>query len=176
VVASGPDVAGDPLYEGILSYIQEAKRRIWIITPYFIPDEVIFRSLLVKARTGREVKLVVPARSNHPIADHARRYYLRELQAAGVQVLLYRPGMMHSKAMIIDDRIGLMGSANFDLRSLFVNFEIGVFVYSTAEVKAMRAWAEDLIANTRPLNPKPSRSRLLGNVAEDLSRLFAPLL
>ena len=177
VVASGPDVEGDALYEGILSFIQEAKRRIWIITPYFIPDEVLFRSLLVKARTGHEVKLVVPARSNHPIADHARRYYLRELQKAGAQVLLFQPGMMHSKGMIVDDRIGLLGSANFDLRSLFVNFEIGVFVYSEPEVRAMRAWAQELIGHCEPLTAeKSSRRRLLGNIAEDLSRLLAPML
>ncbi len=177
VVASGPDVEGDALYEGILSFIQEAKRRIWIITPYFIPDEVLFRSLLVKARTGHEVKLVVPARSNHPIADHARRYYLRELQKAGAQVLLFQPGMMHSKGMIVDDRIGLLGSANFDLRSLFVNFEIGVFVYSEPEVRAMRAWAQELIVHCEPLAvEKSSRRRLLGNIAEDLSRLLAPML
>jgi cardiolipin synthase len=177
VVASGPDVEGDALYEGILSFIQEAKRRIWIITPYFIPDEVLFRSLLVKARTGHEVKLVVPARSNHPIADHARRYYLRELQKAGAQVLLFQPGMMHSKGMIVDDRIGLLGSANFDLRSLFVNFEIGVFVYSEPEVRVMRAWAQELIVHCEPLAAeKSSRRRLLGNIAEDLSRLLAPML
>jgi len=177
VVASGPDVEGDALYEGILSFIQEAKRRIWIITPYFIPDEVLFRSLLVKARTGHEVKLVVPARSNHPIADHARRYYLRELQKAGAQVLLFQPGMMHSKGMIVDDRVGLLGSANFDLRSLFVNFEIGVFVYSEPEVRAMRAWAQELIVHCALMTAeKSSRRRLLGNIAEDLSRLLAPML
>jgi len=177
VVASGPDVAGDPLYEGILSFLQEAGRRIWIITPYFIPDEVLFRTLLVKARTGREVKLILPAKSNHPIADHARRFYLRELQQAGVEVLLVQPGMMHSKGMIVDDRVGLLGSANFDLRSLFVNFEVGVFVYSAPEVQAMRAWAQDLIAHSAPLSAaRLARRRLLGNIAEDLSRLFAPLL
>lgn len=177
VVASGPDVAGDPLYEGILSFIQEAEQRVWIITPYFIPDEALFRSLLVKARTGREVKLIVPARSNHRIADHARRFYLRELQEAGAQVLLFQPGMMHCKGLIVDDRVGLLGSANFDLRSLFVNFEIGVFVYSPPEVRAMRAWAGELVTHCVPLTAdRLARRRLLGNVAEDLSRLFAPLL
>jgi cardiolipin synthase len=84
--------------------------------------------------------------------------------------------MMHSKGMIIDDRIGLFGSANFDMRSLFVNFEIGVFIYSEPEVRAMRAWAEELIAHSRPMAADQPRRRLLGNVAEDLSRLFAPLL
>jgi cardiolipin synthase len=176
MVASGPDVAGDPLYEGIISFIQEAKRRIWIITPYFIPDEVIFRSLLVKARTGHEIKIVVPARSNHPMTDHARRYYLAELQKAGADVLLYQPGMMHSKGMIVDDRVGLLGSANFDMRSLFVNFEIGVFVYSEPEIRAMRAWAEELISHSLPMPGEKPRRRGLGNVADDLSRLFAPML
>ncbi len=177
VVASGPDVAGDPLYEGILSYLQEAKQRIWIITPYFIPDEVLFRSLMIKARTGREVIIVIPAKSNHRIADFARRYYLRELQQAGARVLLYQGGMMHSKGMIVDDRVGLLGSANFDLRSLFVNFEVGVFVYTAPEVRAMCAWAEDLMTKSTPMTAaRLARRRVIGNIAEDLSRLFAPLL
>ena len=93
-----------------------------------------------------------------------------------MEVLLYQPGMMHSKGMIVDDRVGLLGSANFDMRSLFVNFEIGVFVYSEPEVAAMRAWAEELMAQSAPLPVEPERRRLLGNVAEDLSRLFAPML
>jgi len=177
IVASGPDVAGDPLYEGIISMIQEAERSIWIVTPYFIPDEVLFRSLIVKARAGRDVTLIVPTHSNHPITDFARRYYLRELGRAGARVLLFGPGMMHSKGMIVDDRIGLIGSANFDLRSLFVNFEIGMFVYSPRDVHAMRAWAEELITHCHKPTPQQSRRhRIAGDIAEDLSRLLAPLL
>lgn len=177
VVASGPDVPGDPLYEGIVSMIQEARESIWIVTPYFIPDDVLLRSLIVKARAGRDVTLITPRRSNHPVADFARRHYLRELQRAGARVLLYGPGMLHSKAMIVDNRIALFGSANFDLRSLFVNFEIGVLVHSDPEVRAMKDWAVSLARHCHV--PKPERrkrARLLGNVAEDLSRLLAPLL
>lgn len=177
VVASGPDVRGDPLYEAIISMIQEAERSIVIITPYFIPDEVLLRSLIVKARAGREVTLVLPAHSNHPVTDFAGRHYVRELQRAGARVLLFGPGMMHSKGVIVDDRIGLIGSANFDLRSLFVNFEIGLFVYSEPEVRAMRAWAEELMQHShKPRPQRPSRYRIVGNVVEELSRLLAPLL
>jgi len=177
VVASGPDVAGDALYEAILSMIQEAAHSIWIVTPYFIPDEVLLRSLMVKARTGCEVTLILPARSNHPVTDFARRYYVRELQRAGVRVRLYGPGMMHSKAMIVDDRIGLLGSANFDLRSLFVNFEIGVLLYSESDVRTMKAWAVGLLAHCRQSRLlRPKKRRIIGNVAEELSRLLAPLL
>ncbi len=177
VVASGPDVAGDALYEGILSMIQEATQSIWIITPYFIPDEVLLRSLIVKARAGIDVTLIIPAKSNHRITDFARHHYVRQLLKAGARVRLHTGKMMHSKAIIVDERIGLLGSANFDLRSLFVNFEIGVFLYSETDVCAMRIWAGELMRECVP--PKPEthhRNRLLGNIAEDLSRLFAPLL
>ncbi|PTY03266.1 cardiolipin synthase [Opitutaceae bacterium EW11] len=177
VVASGPDVAGDSLYEGILSMIQEAHQSIWIITPYFIPDEVLWRSLMVKARAGIDVTLVLPDRSNHPITDFARRHYIRELKSAGARILLFGPGMMHSKGIIIDNRMGMLGSANFDLRSLFVNFEVGVVLYSENDVRAMRAWAEELMVHSRELKPERARRyRVIGHVAEDISRLLAPLL
>ncbi|MDF3059804.1 MAG: cls [Rariglobus sp.] len=176
VVASGPDVAGDALYEGILSMIQEASQSIWIITPYFIPDEVLLRSLIVKARAGTDVTLIIPLKSNHPITDFARRHYVSQLRKAGARVMLHTGKMMHSKAIIVDERIGMLGSANFDLRSLFVNFEIGVFLYSEADVRAMRVWAGELLRECIEAKPEAHRNRLLGNIAEDLSRLFAPLL
>jgi len=177
VVASGPDVPGDPLYEGIVSMIQEADNSIWIVTPYFIPDDVLLRSLIVKARSGKEITLITPRRSNHPVADFAGRHYLRELQNAGVNVLQYHHGMLHSKAMIVDDRVGLLGSPNFDLRSLFVNFEIGVLVHSAPDVEAMKIWAVTLAQRCQPLKvERKKRFRLLGNAVEDLSRLLAPLL
>ncbi len=176
VVASGPDVPGDPLYEGIISMIQEAEQSIWIVTPYFIPDDVLLRSLIVKARAGREVVLIVPEHSNHPVTDFARRHYVRELCLAGGRVLLFQPGMMHSKAVIVDDQIGLLGSANFDLRSLFVNFEIGVFVHSKAEALAMKAWARAQTESCREFVNRKRPHRLWTGMLEDFSRLLAPLL
>ncbi|MEO6003163.1 MAG: phospholipase D-like domain-containing protein [Opitutus sp.] len=177
VVASGPDVPGDPLYEGILAMIQEAKESIWIVTPYFLPDEVLLRSLMVKAHAGCAITLIVPARSNHPITDLARRHYIRELRKSGAKVWFFQPGMMHSKATIVDDRIALFGSANFDPRSLFVNFEVGVFVYSVDDVRAIKQWAEALVKLCRePKVESKKRRRILGNILEDVSRLLAPLL
>lgn len=177
VVASGPDVSGEPLYEGILSMIQEAKRSIWIVTPYFIPDEVLLRSLIVKARAGRDVTLILPARSNHPVTDLARRSFLRQLVRAGARVLAYQPRMLHGKTVIVDDALGLLGSANVDMRSLFVNFEIGVILHTPTDVHALRAWAGALARDSRPLTLADLRRRRLPfNLLEDLSRLLAPLL
>ncbi len=177
VVVSGPDVTGDSLYEGIISMVQEAHTSIWIVTPYFIPDEVLFRSLIVKARAGVEITLIVPAHSNHPVTDYARRHYIRELQKAGANIKLFGPGMMHSKAIIVDERMGMLGSANFDLRSLFVNFEVAVLLYSPVDVAAMKAWARELLESCRePKKERRKRFRIIGNVLEDLCRLLAPLL
>lgn len=177
VITSGPDVDGDPLYEGLVAMIQAAHRSIWIITPYFIPDEVLLRSLIVKARAGIDITLILPAKSNHPVTDYARKHYLRELRTAGADIRLYGPGMMHSKVTIVDDRIALFGSANFDLRSLFVNFEIGVLAHTDTDVRAIKAWARTLLPASRVAKPAPpTRFRWLHGVAEDLSRLFAPLL
>jgi cardiolipin synthase len=157
--------------------IQEAKSNLWIVTPYFLPDEVLLRSLMVKAHAGCAITLIVPARSNHPVTDLARRHYVRELRRAGAKVWLFTPGMMHSKAMIVDDRIALFGSANFDPRSLFVNFEVGVIVHSESEVLAIKAWAEAMLPSCREPKPDTRRKRrLLGNILEEGSRLLAPLL
>jgi cardiolipin synthase len=174
VVASGPDVPGDPLYEGIIAMIQQAERNIWIVTPYFIPDEVLLRSLIVKARAGCSVTLVVPARSNHPITDYARRNFTRQLIAAGCHVLLYNAGMIHAKAIVVDEGVALFGSPNFDLRSLFLNFEIGVLVYTEPEVARIRAWVGTVMEKCIP--PKLGKRGFLASVAEDLCGLLAPIL
>jgi cardiolipin synthase A/B len=174
IVASGPDVPGDPLYEGIIAMIQQAERNIWIVTPYFIPDEVLLRSMIVKARAGCSVTLVVPAKSNHPVTDFARRNFTRELVKAGGHVLLYTGGMIHAKAIVVDDRVALFGSPNFDLRSLFVNFEVGVFVYTEPEIAAVTAWIADVM--TRCVVPVLTKRSVLTSVAEELCGLMAPIL
>jgi cardiolipin synthase A/B len=176
IVASGPDVQGDPLYEGILSLVQQAESSVWIVTPYFIPDEVLLRSLMVQARAGIDVRIVVPARSNHRITDMARRHFLRELESAGAKVLLYGPGMNHAKAVLIDQSVALWGSANMDMRSLFVNFEIGALTYSAPDARQVARWMQEIFTMSHAM-PRPRKERrLLPSLGEELSRLIAPLL
>jgi cardiolipin synthase len=176
IVASGPDVTGDPLYEGILSLVQQAERSVWIVTPYFIPDEVLQRSLMVQARAGIDIRLVVPAKSNHPITDFARRHNLRELRAAGVKVLFYGPGMSHAKLILVDGSVALWGSANLDMRSLFVNFEVGALTYSAADTHQLTRWMEEVFAQCRPMPAPPRRQSLLPTIGEEIARLLAPML
>ncbi|MDQ8199000.1 cardiolipin synthase [Pelagicoccus enzymogenes] len=177
IMSSGPDTPDDPLYEKVLASIQDAERSITIVTPYFIPDEVLQRSLSVKARTGRDVTIIVPQRSNHRITDLARRHFLEELQAAGVKVLAYQREMMHGKAMLIDQKLAMTGSANMDLRSLFVNFEVAAFFYSKPDIQEVSKWISDVSSRCAELQPRDlKRQRYLKGLVEDLSRLIAPLL
>lgn len=177
IVASGPDVSGDPLYEGMLAMIQEAAHSIWIITPYFLPDEVLLRSLVVKARAGRDVTVILPEHSNHPVTDLARRPYLRQLVLVGARILAYQPRMLHAKAIVVDDCIGMVGSANVDMRSLFVNFEIGAVFHSPRDAQMLRAWAGTLARDCRRLSLADlKRRKFPANLAEDVSRLLTPLL
>jgi cardiolipin synthase len=173
VVASGPDVLLDTYYDAILSALFQAKKRIWIATPYFIPDEAITRALVLAIRRGVDVRIVVPARSNHLTADIAGGSYLRQIEDTGGHVCPYLPSMMHAKIALIDTEIGVLGSANLDMRSLFLDYEIAVFAYSRDQLEELTKWFESLLADCAPQLDRPGRARAL---AEDLGRLLAPLM
>lgn len=177
VVASGPDVPKDPLYEEILKVIQEAREEIILVTPYFVPDEVIFRSLMVKAHSGKRITLIIPMRSNHSFLDQARNSYLRGLQEAGVRIYGYTPRMLHAKVIWVDGRVALVGSANVDQRSLFLNFEIGIFLHHKKDVDEIEKWIQSIGAQCRPLIITSRDKLSLGKrLVEDFAYLAAPLL
>jgi cardiolipin synthase A/B len=173
VVPSGPDVVGDPLYESLLALVFAARDRIWIVTPYFVPDEMLARALTLAARRGVDVCLIVPQRSNHITADLARAGYLRDLHMAGGRVMLYTPAMLHAKAVVFDDQLAVIGSANMDMRSLFLNYEVALFVSSPTQVAQVADWAHSLLADSKPELPPPGWEREL---FENVVRLLSPLL
>jgi cardiolipin synthase len=172
VVASGPDVAGDPLYETLLSLLFSAERRIWVVTPYFVPDEMLARALELAARRGIDVRLLVPRRSNHRSADLARVGFLRQIHDAGGRILLYEPVMLHAKAVVVDD-LAVIGSANMDMRSLFLNYEVALFMYCHDRVEETVSWARGLMADATVGLPSQGWP---AELAENVVRLLAPLL
>ena len=172
VVPSGPDVAEDALFDLVLSLAFAARERLWMVTPYFVPDEALERALAVAARRGVDVRLVVPDPSNHRLADLARGPSLRELDAAGVRVLRHTGGMVHAKALV-SDGTALVGSANLDLRSLFLNAEAALVLYGAAEADAVAGWIERLgAASVAGVVEAGARRQLVEGVA----RLVGPLL
>ncbi len=171
VVPSGPDLDGDALFEALMVAIYAAQKRIWIVTPYFAPDSSLMRALLIAKRRSVDVKLITPLESDHIIADLTRSSYMRELEENGVHVALYSSKMLHAKAILFDDSSVMVGSPNFENRSLFLNYEIASFAYSKETIKAVEAWMLKLLANSTQSMPPASRYR---QAAENFMRIFAP--
>jgi cardiolipin synthase len=141
LVPSGPEQVDDTVQALLLSGCFMAQRRILAITPYFIPDATLLMALTLAARRGVQVELVMPGRSNHRLADVARHRPLRDLAAAGAR-LWFTPFMLHAKVVVIDEQLALAGSANLDLRSLFLNYELMIAFYEPADVQRFAAWIE----------------------------------
>jgi cardiolipin synthase len=177
LIADGPDFERRPLYAGVLAALHQARQSIWVVTPYFVPDEPLFAALELAARMGRDVRLVVPERSNHPLVDLAAGSYLTELVHAGARLYRYRPGMMHAKMIVIDGRLAISGSANVDIRSFQLNFELATFFFHPEDVALVRRVAERIIAASRLVLPRDLRQKSrTREFAEDLCRVFSPLL
>ena len=156
---SGPDHADDTVHALLLAAAYHAQRRIVAVTPYFVPDDALLDAWCLACRRGVRVSLLVPARSNHRLADIARERALRQLAAAGAQVWL-APAMVHAKAVLIDDDLALAGSLNLDARSLFLNYEAMAAFYGEQELRWLSQWCARLIATARPYHARqPSWAR-----------------
>lgn len=172
LVPSGPDTPDDPLHDALVCAIHRANRSIWLTTPYFLPTEALLQALVTAARRGVDVRIMLPQTSNQWVADLARGAYLRDLHAAGCTILRLRQGMLHAKAGMIDD-FAWVGSANFDVRSMLLNFESALMLYDATSVTALRDWFSGLepLCATGIVKPSPIR-----RFAEGIFRLGAPIL
>ena len=167
LVPSGPDQAEDTFYGLLLTLVYRAEKRVLVITPYFVPDDSLLTALCLAAQRGVQVELVVPTRSNHRLADMARARALRDLVRAGATVRL-SPFMVHAKVVVVDEALAFCGSLNLDSRSLFLNFELMVAFYASADITAITQWKDANFASLpahRPFQPS-----LLRDVAEGLVR------
>lgn len=172
MVPSGPDEPGDVLHDGLVNAIHRARGRVWIATPYFVPTDGLDHALSVAARRGIDVRLLIPDRSNQPLADLARGSYLRSLAGHGCRILRYMGANMHAKAAIIDDA-AMIGTTNFDVRSMLLNFELALFAYDPESLAALEEWFAEAETHceegVRPVGA-------LRRVIEGVFRLGAPVL
>jgi len=176
VVTSGPDRTLRPIYQGVFAAFTSARKRIWIATPYFVPDDAIGTSLENAALRGIDVRLIVPEKSDLRMVWMAGKSYFDDLMLAGVKIYLYRPTNIHTKVLIIDNDVGLVGSSNVDIRSFFLNFELGVFLYGEKDIGLLESAFEEDLSRSFRLDPatfsrRPRSVRFL----EDTCRIFSPL-
>ena len=140
-IPSGPDQADDTLYSLLISSCFSAQKRICIVTPYFVPDATLLMALTLAARRGGLVEVLLPEKSNHRLADMGRHASLRDMAAAGAVIWLTTK-ITHAKAVLIDDDVALVGSANLDERSLFLNYEMMVAFFDPVVVKRFAEWID----------------------------------
>ena len=177
VVATGPDSDWEAIHYAYFSAICNAKERVYIETPYFIPDESLLRALKSASISGVDVRIIFPSIADHKIVHQASYSYFDDILRSGGKVYLYKKGFIHSKVVIIDDKISSIGSANMDLRSFMLNFEINAFIYDEKIIsKITDDFFEDL-ENSEEIKLKDFENRpFIKKWIESVARLFSPIL
>jgi cardiolipin synthase A/B len=177
LIAGGPDQKWEVIKHLYFAMITSAQRSIWIASPYFVPDEDILTALKIAALSGLDVRILAPKRPDKKIVFYASRSYFPELLEAGVKIYEYSKGFLHSKIMIVDGELASIGTANMDMRSFHLNFEVNAFLYHTDSTKKLVVdFLEDL-KEASPIDYETFQQRPLSiRVVESVSRLLSPLL
>jgi len=181
IVADGPDDVEDPIHRGYFGAMTGATRRVWLTTPYFIPDEAILTALTTAALRGVDVQLLVPKQGDSKLVTAAARTYYDDLVKAGAHVHEYGPPMLHAKTLVVDDDVAIVGTANVDNRSFRLNFELIVVAYDrTITATLARQFEQDLRLSAPFQRPTREHLKRLGPLADrfvdSLARLFSPIL
>lgn len=178
IVTSGPNHELEQIRDGFSRMITMAENRIFIQTPYFIPDDGLFKDLRMAAYSGVDVRIMVPKKPDHPFVKSASRSYLGELLKFGAKIYYYEEhGFLHSKVIIVDNFISSVGTANFDIRSFSLNFEINAFIYDYGVNHKLAQQFEMDIEECEHYTLEKYFNRSIGEKAmESVSRLLSPVL
>ncbi|MDX9919132.1 MAG: cardiolipin synthase [Paludibacter sp.] len=177
IVISGPDTQWESIMQGISSAIMSATRYVYIHTPYFIPNDVVENCIQMSAMSGVDVRIMIPARSDSRLSDACTFSYMGRLLEAGVKVYRYTEGFLHSKAIVIDDFISIVGSANLDERSFNQNFEANAFIYEEKTAYRLKELFFRDMQNCEELTLEAwTNRRRRQKLKESFARLFSPLM
>lgn len=179
VLAAGPDqeFSANAIRVTLLALIGSAQRRLWISTPYLVPDPAITAALQICARSGVDTRIILPRHPDSFYIGHVARSFYEDLLLAGVRIYEYLPGMLHTKAMVLDDEWGMIGSANLDIRSLKLNFELNVLTHGRRTNSALAAIIRADFKNSERIDAAAFAKRsVYRRLSEGALRLLAPVL
>jgi cardiolipin synthase len=177
IVASGPDASSFALQKTFFAAITQAQKRIWLTTPYFVPDDALLTALCTAALRDVDVRLLVPKRGDSLLVDLAARSYFPELLEARVRVYEYEPRFIHAKTMLCDDDIAIVGTANFDNRSFRLDFELAAVLFGpSANRQLADAFARDTRESREVELPDLAALSFARRLGEASARLLSPLL
>lgn len=176
IVISGPDMVWESVMQIFTKAFMEAKKRIYIESPYFLPPESLITALQTAALSGIDVRLILPRKSDAKVTLYSTYSYIDQMLKAGIRVFLYEPGFIHSKIVVTDD-IAIIGSANMDFRSFEQNFELNAIMYNNQVAEQMTEIFLDDENNSKEITREAWATRRISQkILESLSRLLSPLL
>jgi len=174
---SGPNYPTDNYQRLLVAALYEAREHVVLTTPYFVPDEPFMQALEVAIRRGVKVDLIVPEHCNQILVGAASRAYYDDLLDVGVNVHLYKPGLLHSKTMSIDRALALIGTGNFDIRSFTLDFEVNLICYGPEMADRLRVVQDRYVRDSVPLDPLAWKQRpMIRRVGQNIAKLFSPVL
>lgn len=177
ILDSGPDKEHETIKSAFFAAIGAAAARVWLSTPYFIPDEAMAFSLRSAALRGVDVRVLLPKQSDSRLVTAAGRSHYDDLLRSGVRIFEYQPRMLHAKTLLVDDWLAAVGTANFDNRSFRLNFEVTALVYGKKLAGALAAtFEEDLKVAKHISTASRLRLPLADRLFEGGARVFSPLL
>lgn len=177
LIPSGPEFGEASIYQVLLIAIYEAKYSLVLTTPYFIPDESLHEALKVAALRGIDVKVILPAKNDSFMVDYASRAFFQELLVAGVKIYKFHGGLLHSKSIVIDEKIALLGTVNLDRRSFWLNFEMTMFVDNHFFAEELLQLQMRYLLSSNPIILEDWQKRSYPQrLLESVMYLFSPLL
>lgn len=177
IVSSGPDSEWEQIKNGYIKLVTNAKKYVYIQTPYFIPDASLLDALRIAALSGVDVRIMIPNKPDHMFVYWATYSYVGELMKAGARIYIYDNGFIHAKTLVTDDEAASVGTANIDLRSFRLNFEVNAFLYHQETATTLcQIFLEDIVLS-KELTPElyQNRSHYI-RFKESISRLLSPIL
>ena len=177
IVTSGPDSEWEHIKYGYIKMISYARESIWIQTPYFIPDASLLDSLKIACLTGKDVRIMIPNKPDHPFVYWATYFHVGEMLKAGAKVYIYDNGFIHAKTIVIDGKLSSVGTANIDVRSFKLNFEVNAFLYDEGTAASLtECFKRDLVLSKELTLDEYKQRSLKIRFKESISRLLSPIL
>ncbi len=176
IVASGPDGDAFSIAKVYFAAVATARERVWLTTPYFVPDEALLAALITAAGRGVDVHLLLSKKTDSRLVDAAGRSYFDQLLRAGVKIHLYGPPMIHAKTLVVDKDLAIVGTANFDNRSLRLNFEVMAVIYEDGFATQLADVFRADLARAQPVRLRDVNGPLPGRLFEAAARLLSPQL
>ena len=176
VISSGPNYEFPAIRDNYIKLIQEARKSVFIQTPYFVPDDLLLDTLKSAVLSGIDVKIMIPNKADHPFIYWINQYYVGELLRLGANIYRYENGFIHSKTILVDEEVVSVGTCNFDYRSFYLNFEINLNIYNKEVANSFKTQYYKDIAISKKLTFNDFKRRsIFTKVKESVCRLLSPI-